>query len=232
MCSYTIGIDYVEHGAAALVLQRCGCFRPNLSSEDKSKPCTPGVVDTFCLRTNKAKVGVGTEQEKKLPANVFHPVKDRFFLLWCYKWVKSVIFTQKCFAPYQELHKVRDVWSHFRGRYSLCSMQWFTCCTALLFVISLLLLILQTNDVSLIIRDQAQCKNLPPSKSWTFTDTETLRSPGFKPPIHSCALSQERERRAWTIAQIISARQSMNRKDTTSTSSTPNNQQVSLGRCL
>lgn len=158
--------DYLKPGAAALVLQRCGCFRPNLSSEDKYKP---GVVDTFCVQTNQATVGVGTEQKKNCAANVFHPVKARFFFfLSCYKWVKSVVFTQECFTPYQELHKVRDVWSHFRGEYSLCSMQWFTCCTALLFIISLLLLILQTNDVSWIVRVWWY-ENLPPSKSWTFT---------------------------------------------------------------
>lgn len=208
MCNHAIGIDYIEPGAATLVLQRCGCFQPNLSSEDKYKPCTPGGVETFCLQTNQAKVGVGTAQ-KKTVCKCFSPSKRQNF--FCYRAINessqsyslrsALHLTKSCtrsemfdhtseedilFAPCSGSPAAQQFYSLSPFCYqSYKQMMWAWS--------------LESGDM----------------KTFHWVKAETLRSPGFKPPIHFCAVWQERQRQAWTIAQIVGARQCVNRKATT-----------------
>lgn len=67
---------------------------------------------------------------------------------------KSTIFTLRYFTPFQELHKVRESGPHraCRGRYFPCLAQRFTCCVEDLLIFCWMLLILQTNDLSFLLR--------------------------------------------------------------------------------
>lgn len=131
MCNYAVWIDYVEQVAATPVLRQRGgvdvCVASPLDLNSHTHKlrmkgrfrrqihrCTSGTLNEVDILVKP--IRLRAEQEKTALQTLFFSLTKiwKFFLnLLCYKWEsESIIFTLRYFTPCQELHMVREVWSH------------------------------------------------------------------------------------------------------------------------